>query len=112
MHSAVAEWMGLEAAKPLGRVAMRGMAKCPQRYHATEKRMVQIWGEGVRAGIIPCTDKQLYWFITRKSQPQGTFSYRIPTVISIKFMYCAGHPLFFTFMIITVKLLIGSADMS
>lgn len=70
VHSAVAEWMGLEAAKPLGRVAMRGMAKCPQRYHATEKRMVQIWGEGVRAGIIPCTEKQLYWFITRKSQPQ------------------------------------------
>ena len=59
VHSVVAEWMGLEAAKPSGRVAFRGMAKCPQGYHSIEKKMVQIWGKGVRAGYIPCTETSL-----------------------------------------------------
>jgi 2-polyprenyl-6-methoxyphenol hydroxylase-like FAD-dependent oxidoreductase len=75
VNSVVAEWMGLEAAKPLGRVAFRGMAKRPQHYDAIEKMMVQIWGEGVRAGLIPCADNQVYWFITRKSQPEDADLY-------------------------------------
>ena len=77
MHSVVARWIGLEAAKPTGRAAIRGMATFAQSHPTVEKKMVQIWGKGVRAGYIPCTDKQVYWFITRKSQPQGNFSHMI-----------------------------------
>jgi len=70
VHSVVAEWMGLEAAKPSGRVSFRGMGKCPQGYHAIETMMLQILDKGVRAGLVPCTGKRVYWFITRKSQPE------------------------------------------
>ena len=81
MHllSVVARWIGLEAAKPSGRAAIRGMATFPQSHTTIEKKMVQIIGKGVRAGYIPCTDKQVYWFINRKSQPQGNFYHMIFT---------------------------------
>jgi 2-polyprenyl-6-methoxyphenol hydroxylase-like FAD-dependent oxidoreductase len=70
VHSVVARWIGLETAKPSGRVAFRGMATFPEGHHTIEEKMVIIMGKGVRAGFIPCTDKQIYWFITRKLQPQ------------------------------------------
>jgi len=70
VNSVVAEWIGLEAAKQSGRVAFRGMGKCPPGYHAIETMMVQMWGTGVRAGLMPTTGKRVFWFITKKSQPE------------------------------------------
>lgn len=70
VHSLVAEWLGLEAAKHSGRIAFRGMGVCPPGYHAIETMMVQIWGKGARAGLVPCTGKRIFWFITKKLQPQ------------------------------------------
>lgn len=35
-----------------------------------ETMMVQIWGKGARAGLVPCTGKRIFWFITKKLQPQ------------------------------------------
>ena len=87
MHSVVAQWMGLEAPKHAGRVGYRGMAKCPQGYPEIHKMMVQIWGKGRRIGLTPCTDNQIFWFITKKSQPEGNFLYMISTFTSIEFMY-------------------------
>eukprot|EP00253_Pinus_taeda_P034961 PITA_34961 len=70
VNSVVAQWIGLEAAKNTGRIAFRGMGECPQGYHPMEKMMLQVMGAGVRAGMIPCAGKRVFWFITRKSQPQ------------------------------------------
>lgn len=71
VNSVIAPWIGLEAAKPSGRAAIRGMVTLPESHQYTvEKKMVQVVGKEVRAGFIPCTDQKVYWFITRKSQPQ------------------------------------------
>lgn len=70
VHSAVAEWLGLEAAKHSGRIGFRGMGVCPPGNHAIETMMVQIWGKGMRVGLVPCTGKRIFWFITKKLQPQ------------------------------------------
>jgi len=70
VHSVVARWIGLGAAKPCGRASFRGMATFSQDGHTLDKKFVLTVGKGVRAGIVPCTDKQVYWFITRKAQPQ------------------------------------------
>jgi 2-polyprenyl-6-methoxyphenol hydroxylase-like FAD-dependent oxidoreductase len=66
VHSVVAQWIGLEAAKPSGRVAFRGMVTFSEGHHRIEEKMVIIVGKGVREGFIPCTDKQIYWFITQE----------------------------------------------
>ncbi|KAH9304315.1 hypothetical protein KI387_008719 [Taxus chinensis] len=69
VYSVVAKWMGFPAAKSAGRVAIRGMATYPYTHHF-QKLMIQVWGRGVRTGFVTCTDTQVYWFITRKSQLQ------------------------------------------
>ena len=42
-----------------GRAAIRGMATFAEIHPTIEKKMVQIWGKGVRAGYIPCTETSL-----------------------------------------------------
>jgi 2-polyprenyl-6-methoxyphenol hydroxylase-like FAD-dependent oxidoreductase len=81
VNSVVAEWMGLEAAKPSGRVAIRGMGPLPQGHHTMEKKLILRVGKGLRIGLVPCTDKQAYWFITRKLQPQDADISRDPETL-------------------------------
>ncbi|XP_057816923.2 monooxygenase 2 isoform X1 [Cryptomeria japonica] len=69
VYSAVARYMGLPPAKSSGRVAIRGMVTYTEGHHF-EKLMVQLWGKGARAGFLTCTDKKVYWFVTRRSHPQ------------------------------------------
>jgi len=78
VHSIVAQWMGLEAPKHSGRAAIRGMATFPQGHHIIEKKAVFIVGKGVRIGITPCTDTLVYWFLTKKSQPQDADIAHVP----------------------------------
>ncbi|GLJ43196.1 hypothetical protein SUGI_0896710 [Cryptomeria japonica] len=69
VYSVVARWMGLPPPKSTGRIAIRGMVTYTEDHHL-EKLMLQVWGKGVKAGFITCTDKKVYWFVTRRSHPQ------------------------------------------
>ncbi|XP_059067399.1 monooxygenase 2 isoform X2 [Cryptomeria japonica] len=69
VYSVVARWMGLPPAKSVGRTSIRGMVTYTEG-HNFEKLNVQVWGKGLRTGFVTCTDKKVYWFLTRRSQPQ------------------------------------------
>uniref|UniRef100_A0A0C9RJN4 TSA: Wollemia nobilis Ref_Wollemi_Transcript_14414_1728 transcribed RNA sequence n=1 Tax=Wollemia nobilis TaxID=56998 RepID=A0A0C9RJN4_9CONI len=69
VYSLVAKWIGLPPIKSSGRFALRGMVTYPQG-HDLDKLMAQVWGKGVKAGFIPCTDKQVYWFIATRLHPK------------------------------------------
>ncbi|KAA0049768.1 hypothetical protein IC582_001426 [Cucumis melo] len=63
VKSVVAKWLGFKAPAFTGRCAVRG---CLQREsnHNFGRKVSLYAGEGVRAGIIPCDDKTLYWFFS------------------------------------------------
>ncbi|XP_038888915.1 monooxygenase 2-like [Benincasa hispida] len=63
VNSVVAKWLGFKAPAFTGRCAVRGCLQLKSN-HNFEPKMSQFVGEGVRAGIIPCDDKTLYWFFT------------------------------------------------
>ncbi|XP_022969478.1 monooxygenase 2-like [Cucurbita maxima] len=63
VNSVVAKWLGFKAPAFTGRYAVRGCLELKSS-HGFEPKMSQFVGEGVRAGIIPCNDKTLYWFFT------------------------------------------------
>ncbi|GLJ34430.1 hypothetical protein SUGI_0692310 [Cryptomeria japonica] len=69
VYSVVGRWMGIPPAKSSRRTAIRGMTTYEES-HQLEKFHSQVWDRGLRAGFIPCTEKQVYWFLTRRSQPQ------------------------------------------
>ncbi|GLJ59380.1 hypothetical protein SUGI_1506360 [Cryptomeria japonica] len=69
VYSVVGSFMGIPPAKSSGRIAIRGMVTYAES-HQLEKFHSQVWDRGLRAGFIPCTDKQVYWFLTRRSQLQ------------------------------------------
>ncbi|EEF32314.1 monoxygenase, putative [Ricinus communis] len=60
VHSAVARWLGLSAPIHSGRSAVRGLAVYPQG-HGFKQEMKQFVDVGIRAGLIPLNDKELYW---------------------------------------------------
>ncbi|XP_022135585.1 uncharacterized protein LOC111007506 [Momordica charantia] len=63
VKSVVAKWLGFKAPAFTGRCAVRGCLELKSS-HGFDPKMIQFVGEGVRAGIIPCDDKTLYWFFT------------------------------------------------
>ncbi|EMS68722.1 3-hydroxybenzoate 6-hydroxylase 1 [Triticum urartu] len=71
INSVVARWLGL--AKPLdsGRRATRGHAKYSDG-HGFQPKFMQLSGNGFRAGLVPCGDTDVYWFLTwSPSCPDG-----------------------------------------
>ncbi|EXB36910.1 3-hydroxybenzoate 6-hydroxylase 1 [Morus notabilis] len=71
VHSVVASWLGLAAPVLSGRSAVRGLAVFPQG-HGVKHEIHQFVGAGRRAGIVPLTDKDIYWFFTCSSPATGT----------------------------------------
>ncbi|XP_057871870.2 monooxygenase 2-like [Cryptomeria japonica] len=69
VYSLVGSFMGIPPGKSSGRIAIRGMVTYAES-HQLEKFHSQVWDRGLRAGFIPCTDKQVYWFLTRRSKLQ------------------------------------------
>ncbi|KAL5555762.1 hypothetical protein UlMin_037998 [Ulmus minor] len=63
VHSVVANWLGLAETVHSGRSAVRGMAVFPQG-HGLKLEVRQFVGTGIRAGFIPLTDTDIYWFFT------------------------------------------------
>ena len=73
VKSVVAKWLGFKAPAFTGRCAVRGCLQLDSN-HYFERKMSQYAGEGVRAGIIPCDDKTLYWFFTWTPSAEGEFT--------------------------------------
>lgn len=71
VHSMVARWLGLAAPVHSGRSTVRGVAEFPQG-HGLRKEIQQFVGAKRRAGYVPMTDKDIYWFFTCPTPPQGS----------------------------------------
>ncbi|KAM3230541.1 hypothetical protein ACQJBY_060983 [Aegilops geniculata] len=68
INSVVAKWLGLAKPSESGRTATRGYAKYPEG-HAFEPKILQFVGEGFRAGVVPWSDTDVYWFFTWSPAP-------------------------------------------
>eukprot|EP01018_Ginkgo_biloba_P019777 Gb_21928 [translate_table: standard] len=80
VNSVVASWLGLQAPSLSGRSAIRGLATYPDG-HNLEPMVQQYWGDGLRAGFVPCNDKDVYWFTTQNSLPQDSETGSDPKLI-------------------------------
>uniref|UniRef100_A0A803PCG8 FAD-binding domain-containing protein n=2 Tax=Cannabis sativa TaxID=3483 RepID=A0A803PCG8_CANSA len=69
VHSMVARCLGLAEPTYSGRSAVRGLAVYPQG-HGLKKEVQQFVGDGKRAGFVPISDKEIYWFLTYSVSPQ------------------------------------------
>ncbi|XP_059071114.1 monooxygenase 2-like [Cryptomeria japonica] len=72
VNSTVAKWLGFGSSKLAGRSTFLGLGCFPQGHHF-ELMMVQIWGDGLRAGFAPCNERDVFWFFNRKSLPRGKY---------------------------------------
>ncbi|KAJ3682475.1 hypothetical protein LUZ60_015048 [Juncus effusus] len=71
INSVVAKYLGLKKPSFSGRLAARGLAKY-ETNHGFKPVFIQISGRGIRFGIIPSSEKNVYWFFTwRPSQIGG-----------------------------------------
>ena len=75
VHSFVARKLGLAEPVKSGRSAVRGMAVFPEG-HGMGDEVQQFVDVGIRAGMVPLNDKEIYWFLTFKSTPKGRFCHR------------------------------------
>ncbi|KAL6007782.1 hypothetical protein ACLOJK_033284 [Asimina triloba] len=80
VHSVIAKWLGLSAPVHSGRAGVRGLAVFPDG-HGLKHEVQQFVGNGFRAGLIPLTHQDIYWFITYKSSLQGQEGPRDPELI-------------------------------
>ncbi|XP_062014654.1 monooxygenase 2-like isoform X2 [Rosa rugosa] len=71
VHSVVSRWLGLREPVFSGRSAVRGLAIYPQG-HGLKQNVRQYVGSGRRAGFVPLTDKEIYWFFSSISPAKGT----------------------------------------
>lgn len=68
VHSVVAHSLGLQAPSLYGRSGIRGLATYPEG-HKFGPKMLRFTGEHLRAGVVPCNEKDVYWFIAGTSLP-------------------------------------------
>ena len=63
INSVVAKWLGLAEPTYSGRMAARGLARFPDG-HGFEPKFLQFNGRGLRSGMRPCNDTDIYWFFS------------------------------------------------
>jgi 2-polyprenyl-6-methoxyphenol hydroxylase-like FAD-dependent oxidoreductase len=88
-NSVVADWLGLQAPSLSGRSAIRGLATYPEG-HKFGPKVQLYWGEHLRAGFVPCNEKDIYWFTTQSSLPSDSDIGRDPKSILEKAMEILG----------------------
>lgn len=88
-NSVVASWLGLQAPSLSGRSAIRGLATYPEG-HKFGPMVQQFWGEHLRAGFVPCNEKDVYWFTTQNSLPSDSDIGRDPKCILEKALEALG----------------------
>ncbi|XP_047084485.1 monooxygenase 2-like [Lolium rigidum] len=71
INSVVAKWLGLAKPSDSGRLATRGLAHYPDGGHGFEPKILQLVGEGFRAGVVPTSDTDVYWFFIWSPSPDG-----------------------------------------
>ncbi|PKA60401.1 Zeaxanthin epoxidase, chloroplastic [Apostasia shenzhenica] len=64
VNSVVAKWLGFRNASFSGRWACRGLAGFSKDYILKHQFIQYFFGNGFRAGIMPCDEKTVYWFFT------------------------------------------------
>ncbi|KAJ0097197.1 hypothetical protein Patl1_27745 [Pistacia atlantica] len=69
VHSIVARWLGLGTPVDSGRSAVRGLAVFPDG-HGLKQEVKQFLDVGLRAGLVPLNDKEVYWFLTCQFSPK------------------------------------------
>ncbi|GJN12464.1 hypothetical protein PR202_ga30743 [Eleusine coracana subsp. coracana] len=63
INSVVAKWLGLAKPSYSGRSAARGFAHYPDG-HGFGPNILQFNGHGFRSGMMPCNERDVYWFFT------------------------------------------------
>ncbi|XP_004290734.1 PREDICTED: zeaxanthin epoxidase, chloroplastic-like [Fragaria vesca subsp. vesca] len=63
VNSVVAKWLGFKPPVFTGRSAIRGSAEFKSS-HQFDPMFIQYFGNGVRSGVVPCDDKNVYWYFT------------------------------------------------
>ncbi|XP_078174037.1 monooxygenase 2-like [Carex rostrata] len=71
INSVVAKYLGLKKPSFSGRLSIRGLAEYPTN-HGFKPHFIQINGEGFRAGMIPCTERSIYWFFAWQPSVNGS----------------------------------------
>ncbi|KAF7009182.1 hypothetical protein CFC21_023766 [Triticum aestivum] len=68
VHSVVSQWLGLSEPASSGRSAVRGLAVYPDG-HGLKKELRQFLSEGLRAGMVPISHTDVYWFLVNNTVP-------------------------------------------
>lgn len=66
VHSVVARWLGLSEPASSGRSAVRGLSVFPGG-HGAKQELRQFLSEGLRAGMVPISDTDVYWFLVNNT---------------------------------------------
>ncbi|XP_072986639.1 monooxygenase 2-like isoform X2 [Typha latifolia] len=69
INSQVAKWLGLKKPAYTGRSATRGVAEFSSD-HNLKPEFLQIVGKGYRSGLLPCSERSVYWFFTWSPSPE------------------------------------------
>ncbi|XP_057424145.1 monooxygenase 2-like [Lotus japonicus] len=70
VNSMVAKWLGFKEASFTGRQAIRGCVELESN-HGFDPMLKQFFGQGFRAGVVPCDQETIYWFFTWTPTTQG-----------------------------------------
>ncbi|CAL5017037.1 unnamed protein product [Urochloa decumbens] len=68
VHSVVARWLGLPDPASSGRSAVRGLSVFPGG-HGVKRELRQFLSQGLRAGMVPISDTDIYWFLVNDTVP-------------------------------------------
>uniref|UniRef100_A0A0D9W4X6 FAD-binding domain-containing protein n=1 Tax=Leersia perrieri TaxID=77586 RepID=A0A0D9W4X6_9ORYZ len=74
VNSVVARWLGLSEPASSGRSCVRGLAVFPAAAgggHGVKKELRQFLSHGIRAGMVPISDTDIYWFVVNNTIPAG-----------------------------------------
>ncbi|XP_062186073.1 monooxygenase 2-like [Phragmites australis] len=66
VHSVVARWLGMSEPASSGRSAVRGLSVYPHG-HSMKRELRQFLSEGLRAGMVPISDTDIYWFLVNNT---------------------------------------------
>ncbi|TVU14538.1 hypothetical protein EJB05_38013, partial [Eragrostis curvula] len=70
VHLVVARWLGLSEPVTSGRSCVRGLSVFPDG-HGLQQELRQFLSEGLRAGMVPINDADVYWFLINNTVPAG-----------------------------------------
>ncbi|CAL5067705.1 unnamed protein product [Urochloa decumbens] len=70
LHSVVARWLGLPDPASSGRSAVRELSVFPGG-HGVKRELRQFLSQGLRAGMVPISDTDIYWFLVNDTVPAG-----------------------------------------